>query len=299
MKFLVAPLCSDLTKPEEVVRCINSVRDQEEHPFDWDIKVVANTNDDEYAESIRTAVGDFEVVQTESNGGNGMGHNSVLQLFRDRYREEGYTHLIMVDADDFYYPCAFQAIDDLLILDPDIDYCGVGTNADSVRRGTGHSSIELIPGIHLHSNFNRRYPIPMNVLHDGQSCPGGEVTLFVSANAVEQDLWHMEWPMIPDDHTHMLWAMKHHVLGNLKYVSTDTTDIYVYDKTRPTGTTNQPTFKFNPADWPAEAREYLFGNFADIVGITKGHLPFLTLPPIFFPGEKCDFVRDQLLFFDE
>jgi hypothetical protein len=97
----------------------------------------------------------------------------------------------------------------------------------------------------------------------------------------------------------MLWAMKHHVLGNLKYVSTDTTDIYVYDKTRPTGTTNQPTFKFNPADWPAEAREYLFGNFADIVGITKGHLPFLTLPPIFFPGEKCDFVRDQLLFFEE
>ena len=304
MKFLVAPLCSDLTKPEEVVRCINSVRDQEEHPFDWDIKVVANTNDDEYAESIRTAVGDVEVVQTESNGGNGMGHNSVLQLFRDRYREEGYTHLIMIDADDALYPCAFEVIDNLLILDPGIDYCGVGSNADSVRRGTHPQpgrSIELVPGIHLHSNFNYRYPIPMNPIYAGieNGCPGGEVTLFVSANAVERDLYHLEWPMIPDDFTHLLWAMKHHLLGNLRYVSTDTTDVYLYDKTNSVGTTNQPEFKFDPRQWPAAAVEYVRTNFSDIVGVTRGHFPFLTLPPVMFPGEKVDWARDQLLFFDE
>ena len=304
MKFLIAPLCSDLTKPEEVQRCVKSILSQDDFPFDFAIKIVCNTNDPEYYLKIKNAVGvHHEVVQTESNGGNGMGHNSVLQLFRERCDIEGYTHLIMIDGDDFLYPSAFEAINDLLMLDPDIDYCGVGMNADSVRRGSSPngSSMLVQPGIHLHSNFNNRYPIPMNPIYAGieNGCPGGEVTLFLSAKAVECDLLHLEYPMIPDDFTHMLWAVKHHVMGNLKYVSTDITDVYVYDKTNSVGTTNQAEFKFDPRLWPAEAVEYVRTNFADIVGITRGHLPFLTLPPIMFPGEKADFVRDNLLFCDD
>jgi len=304
VKFLIAPLCSDLTRPLEVTRCVNSIRDQEEHPFEWDVKVVCNTNDDAYHKTIDDIISEHEVIRTESNGGNGMGHNSVLQLFRDRYRDEGYTHLIMIDADDLLYPCAFEVISDILMLAPETDYCGVGSNADSVRRGPSgnpNGSIELIPGIHLHSNFNWKYPVPTYPIYAGieNGCPGGEVTLFVSANAVERDLHHLEYPMIPDDFTHMLWGIKHHLLGNLQYVSTDTTDIYVYDKTNSVGTTNQPEFKFDPKQWPAEAVDYVRDNFSDIVGVTRAHLPFLTLPPVLFPGEKCDFVRDQLLFFDE
>lgn len=304
MKFLIAPLCSDLTRPLEVTRCVNSVHDQEDHPFEWDVKVVCNTNDEKYYDTINKIVPDHEVVRTESNGGNGMGHNSVLQLFRDRYRDEGYTHLIMIDADDLFYPCAFGAIDDLLMLDPSIDYCGVGPNADSVRRGPSNDPqrhLELVPGVWLHSNFNWRSPVPTYPLYAGieNGCPGGEVTLFVSANAVERDLHHLEYPMIPDDFTHMLWAIKHHLLGNLRYVSTDTNDVYVYDKTNSVGTTNQPEFKFDPNQWPSEAVDYVRTNFSDIVGVTRAHLPYLTLPQVMYPGEKADFVRDALLFFDE
>jgi len=298
MKFLIVPLCSDQNHPLEVVRCIQSITDQYEKPFDIDIKVVANTNDPDYTKRVQVAIGDdYEVIQSESNGGNGKGHNSVLKLFRDTYVKEGYTHLIMIDGDDYFYPCAFEAIDELLMLDPDIDYCGVGSNADSVRRGPSPDGRSMLvrPGIHLHSNFNNRSPIPMNPLYDGQACPGGEVTLFLSAKAVECDLIHLEYPMIPDDFTHLLWAVKHHVMGNLKYVSTDCNDIYVYDKTTDHGVTNDPNFKFAPYQWPDGAWQYVLDNFADIVGITRGHMPFITIPQIMYPGEKRDFVDDQTM----
>ena len=132
MKVLVVPLCSTTVSKEELLRCVNSVIDQEYHPFEWDMKVVCNTNDDNYYNEINGAVKDFEVVKTESNGGNGMGHNSVLDLYKSLYQKENYTHLIMVDGDDFYYPCAFECIDDIhQILD--FDYLSNMQVTDSVR----------------------------------------------------------------------------------------------------------------------------------------------------------------------
>ena len=97
MKALVVSLCSTTVSEEELLRCVNSVVDQEYHPFEWDLKVVCNTNDDDYYNGIKGAVKDFEVVKTKSNGGNGMGHNSVLDLYKSLYKKEDYTHLIMID----------------------------------------------------------------------------------------------------------------------------------------------------------------------------------------------------------
>ena len=52
MKALVVPLCSTTVSKDELLRCVNSVVDQEYHPFDWDMKVVCNTNDDDYYNEI-------------------------------------------------------------------------------------------------------------------------------------------------------------------------------------------------------------------------------------------------------
>lgn len=301
-KFLIVPLCSDMTSIDEINRCVNSMLGQDNHPFDWDLKVVCNTNDPGFFNRVRSGVNvNFEVVQTESNGGNGMGHNSVLNLYRDSWRDLGFTHLIMIDADDYYYPCAFDCIDDLLELVPDVDYMSVGQNADSVRkyRGpikTNQPTMEIAQDIWLHSNFNYRFPQRSHVYYDGANCMGGEVTLFLSANAVDHDLHHMECPWIPDDWTHMLWAVRHAVEGKIKLVNTDCNDIYVYDKTNPTGTTNQPDFKFSPADWPQEYHDYCFsqGNFDIILGFDRVNLPFVTLPQYMFPTDKAEFIRKKV-----
>lgn len=303
-KVLIVPLCSVGVLPQEVDRCIKSIKFQDEINFDWDIKVVCNTNSDEYYQLIKKVVGgSYETIKTPSNGGNGMGHNSVLELFKKVRDTEAFTHLIMIDADDYYYPCAFQAYDDLLRLVPDVDYLSNMQFADSVRRYRGHypgnqPRMEIAQDIWLHSNFNYRFPITPYVYWDGVNCHGGEVTLLLSANAVECDLKHLETPGIPDDYTHMLWALKAYVEGRIKFVNTDCNDIYIYDKTNPVGTTNQPTFKFNPRDWPAKDRELVCGEtFECLRNFTRFNIPWVTIPQIFFPEEKARFILNNLLHF--
>lgn len=298
---LFVPLCSDNTKTAEIQRCVNSILGQEFHPFDWDLKVVCNTNDPETFLRIKKAVPvHFEVIQTESNGGNGKGHNSVLDLFKNRYRESGFTHLVMIDGDDFYYPSAFECIDELMGIAPWADYMSVGQHADSVRRIEGPVNnpkvVPIVDDIYLLSDLNFRYPIKPFSYWDGANCPGGEVTLYLTANAVECDLKHLEYPMIPDDYTHMLWAVKAHVKGRMVYCNTDCNDIYVYDKTNPIGTTNQPEFRFQFKDWPADARELVTGQtFECLRNVTRQDLPFVTLPQIGFAEDKVSFIRDNLI----
>jgi len=296
VKALVVPLCSTTVSEEELLRCVNSVVDQEYHPFDWDLKVVCNTNDDDYYNGIKGAVKNFEVVKTKSNGGNGMGHNSVLDLYKSMYKKENYTHLIMIDGDDFYYPCAFESIGDLNQI-VDFDYLSNMQITDSVRcHETQQPHKEVIPGAWLHSYFNFRSPIPSYTYWDGHNCTGGEVTLAISSRAVECDLKHLEVPNIPDDFTHMLWALKAHVEGKLLFVNTDCNDVYVYDKTNPIGTTNQPEFVFSPDQWPEAERQLLRGNtFNCLRDFNRQQLPWVTIPQIMSPDEKVDFVRSKLI----
>ena len=307
MKILIVPLCSDSVSVDEVLRCVRSIRNQDSYPdsFDYEIKIVCNTNDMSYYDAVVKWVNelyeDIEIIRTKSNGGNGKGHNSVLALFRETYQEHGYTHLMMIDADDFYYPSAFEALDNIFEVCPDFDYLSNMQTTDSVRIYRGpvpapQPTMEMQKNVWLHSNFNYRFPIPSYVYWDGHNCHGGEVTLCLSAKAVECDLLHLETPNIPDDYTHMLWALKAHVEGRLKFVNTDTNDVYVYDKTNPVGTTNQPGFMFNPDDWPQQDRELLRGNtFECLRNFNRQSLPWVTVPQILQPSDKADFILTNLI----
>jgi hypothetical protein len=303
IKFLVVPLCSDSKPLAEVSRCVESYTHQDCYPFDWDLKIVCNTNNAGYYEMIHEAFSEFEVLRTLSNGGNGMGHNSVLDLFKRIYKQNGYTHLIMIDADDIAYPCAFEAIDELLTVAPDVDYMSNMQCSDSVRYHrrpiqSHQQQLQLDRFTWLHSDFNLRRPVSPYLYWDGETCNGGEVTLFVSARAVECGLEHMEIPNIPDDFMHMLRAVKAHVEGKLLFCNTDTNDVYCYIKTNPNGTTNQPDFTFDPKLWPPAERELLTGpTFECLRGFTRQQLPWVTIPQIMMADEKTEFIRPRLLTF--
>ena len=50
---------------------------------------------------------DVEIIQTVSNGKPGMGHNSVINLFKHRLQ---YDYMLLLDGDDFLYPSALEQL---------------------------------------------------------------------------------------------------------------------------------------------------------------------------------------------
>ena len=117
MKLLVLILTSseiDLLK-----RGIKSIKNQlPVKLFTYDLKIVVNTLNDKYYKEVLENIKDIEIIKTESNGYPGKGHNSCLDVFKNR---KEYTHLTILDGDDMFYPSALQQFEKMLIKEPKLD----------------------------------------------------------------------------------------------------------------------------------------------------------------------------------
>ena len=107
MKLLAAILTS--SNIELLKRAYDSVKMQAPtKELKYDIWIVVNTLNKTYLQDV---VNEFKmnnnvfIIETESNGTPGKGHNSCIDLFK---REEKYEWLSILDGDDAYYPTAFQ-----------------------------------------------------------------------------------------------------------------------------------------------------------------------------------------------
>ena len=58
-----------------------------------------------------------KIIESISNEYPGKGHNSVLQTFKN---SENYTHCILIDSGDFFYPSAFKNLSYYVEYNPDI-----------------------------------------------------------------------------------------------------------------------------------------------------------------------------------
>ena len=105
-----------------------SIIQQMKHNLDYTIIIIVNSLDKSYYNNVckRFMSINVEIIQTESNGRPGKGHNSVLELFKNRSE---YDYLIPIDGDDFLYPYALQQISKILIYNPTII---VGGNEDYI-----------------------------------------------------------------------------------------------------------------------------------------------------------------------
>lgn len=80
----------------------------------YDIFIVINTlNEDFYKDVLNyykenTHKKLKKIIRSESNGKPGKGHNSLLDIFKS---EPEYEYLLILDGDDFYYPCSLERID--------------------------------------------------------------------------------------------------------------------------------------------------------------------------------------------
>ena len=87
----------------------NSIINQKNHNLTYDIIIVVNSlNNNYYNDVIEEFTNiDVEIILTESNGKPGKGHNSCINLFKNRKQ---YNYMILIDGDDFLYPYALNQL---------------------------------------------------------------------------------------------------------------------------------------------------------------------------------------------
>ena len=114
------------------------------------IIVVNSLNSDYYKDVCEEFSGyDVEIVETESNGKPGKGHNSLFEIFRERYE---YDYMISLDGDDFLYPYALYQLEKCIKLEDNIDVVCIYGN-DTLR---GFNSSDSGSDIYLTNNFYLR-----------------------------------------------------------------------------------------------------------------------------------------------
>jgi glycosyltransferase involved in cell wall biosynthesis len=137
MKFLIAILTSSRAELSRLA--VDSVLAQQQHPWLFDIVVVVNSTNAQHRDAVAHALegAPVEIIETPSNGRPGRGHNSVLDLFRERV---AYDYLVLLDGDDTLYPSAFHQLNKFLPSDP---HCIAIQTNDGLVRGEGASGISL------------------------------------------------------------------------------------------------------------------------------------------------------------
>ena len=109
-KYLLTILCSsnlDLLKIS-----FESAANQLNYD-NYDIFIVINTLNEEFYKEVLNYYKENmhkklkKIIRSESNGKPGKGHNSLLDIFKS---EPEYEYLLILDGDDFYYPCALERI---------------------------------------------------------------------------------------------------------------------------------------------------------------------------------------------
>lgn len=293
-------------------RLIQSVRMQLDHDINFVGVVVCNTLNDDYvpkALAIAYKYG-WDFIRTSSNGKPGKGKNSVLKLFRNEAQYKNCTHVLMMDGDDFLYPCAFQQIQHALRSHCDI--LGLQTNDildGLVYNGVYHETVvdqKTGQSVFLYSWFEQQHNIYAQPAHYqkvvrtnklGEHSTPDRVILVSRAAApflrCSEDL------PVYEDYILSLSAQVAHLVEGVRYYNTSCNCIYVYDKTGETSTCKE----YNKAvggDW--SAHEEMFKNEISVYepflkDFHASQVPFIHIPQPegFDKAAKINFLSKNLL----
>lgn len=135
-------------------RAVESIINQKKVDFDYDIFVNVNSIRKGYYEEIVEIMKEYPnvtVVQTESNGYPGKGHNSCLEIFR---QHPEYDYLAYIDGDDLFFPVAFQQYQKLLKKRPELDIAHLMINDNITVREKDHQNIKLNGKFYLYTAAN-------------------------------------------------------------------------------------------------------------------------------------------------
>jgi tetratricopeptide (TPR) repeat protein len=245
LKVLIAVLTSDDVNILDL--CFNSIVTQipkipatltervSFHPV-----VIVNTLKEGYYGEVCTRLKDkynfTNVIQTESNGKPGKGHNSVLEYFRNC---EEYDWLMPIDGDDMLYYTALQQFALFLCVQHEVDIL-VHNSSGKVKWNAERGNIAITRGAFLEMNYGIiTEVIAMNPFDDkntigtpGVGVPGRILLLNRRAITVcEPHIIYDEGDTLYDDYPPLLAAFHHHFNGTLKiaYIK-NASYTYVYNQ---------------------------------------------------------------------
>ena len=126
MRFLITLLSS--YNEFILYNSYKSIINQINCDLDYTILIIVNSLNKSYYNDVCKKFKNIivEIIETESNGKPGKGHNSVLEIFKKR---KIYDYLIPIDGDDFLYPHALHQLNKILLYNPTIV---VGGNEDYI-----------------------------------------------------------------------------------------------------------------------------------------------------------------------
>ena len=110
-KYLITLLTSSNSKLLKL--SYQTIIKQINHNFNYTIVIVVNSLDTYYFQEVCNEFknNEVEIIETESNGKPGKGHNSLFEIFR---KKKQYDYLIPIDGDDFLYPYAFHQLSKII-----------------------------------------------------------------------------------------------------------------------------------------------------------------------------------------
>ena len=146
MRFLITILTSYneyilFTSYETIINQLN-IPDN----ISYKIIIVVNSLDTSYYTAVCNTFKNInvEIVETLSNGKPGMGHNSVIDIFKNN---TDCDYLIPIDGDDFLYPYALYQLSKILIYQPTVV---VGSNEDYI---SNYKNIYNDNSYYLNNNY--------------------------------------------------------------------------------------------------------------------------------------------------
>jgi hypothetical protein len=235
MKVLVSILTSG--KPELLKLCYDSIIGQETPDFEYDIVVIVNTLNNEYADVVRRVLpAGVNIQETESNGRPGKGHNSVLRHFA---AAAAYDYCVMVDGDDFLYPRALVRLQHYLCYRPDVLFI---TFHDKIQTtlAEGESNI---PYLSIQNKGYLLYNLTEVTLQEWYKIKGAKNPFTTNINelntlarpfvfskaSLELDIYYDENMKLFDDFIVFMKCFEHSLLGNLKVYGMVDADMYLYN----------------------------------------------------------------------
>ena len=234
MKVLVTILTSyniDLLE-----RCVNSIINQYIVPFKYDIKIVVNTLNEKYFPIVMNKYKntDIEIIQTESNGYPGKGHNSVFNLFKERTE---YNYLMPIDGDDLYYPSAIVQLAKTFKYKPDIIHLMINDYVTCVNKKIRH--IKLSGNFKLYSSINdevnwwKKVIVKDPYKNNIELCKTPSRIMLASRNIFNTTipLIYDEECVLYDDYLSFLSFCENYFTGQLNIFAISNNDIYCYNAT--------------------------------------------------------------------
>jgi len=290
---------------EHLERCFWSI-DNQPTKLEYDVVVNYNSTDKDYFETVASFVPeDYRLIQTESDGFAGKGINSCLNHYLENYEENGWTHMCIIDGDDYYYPMAFDLLNEIHDKSNFDFLSGMSHHVDSLRplpphRDDPRQVYPYQPKRWLWSFVDNRLPVFPYLFWNGEVVSGEDRVLCLSTKALKSGISTLEGNHDVFKYFLVLNALCKHLDGELVFVSTDCNDIYIYDCTHDNHSSKKEDYD-EERGWPFDKNGLVYSEvnrdeYKTLDGITRQHFPYVTMPQVWSHQMKCEFVSGNEIF---